>query len=103
MARASPRRARESRAVSGNHAPRCEWAVFPEGWGNSHRRLIVNGEPSDYFIRSAERSHHRHYRRHKHTLLGSGMHPNGGAAVLETGPRVALLMHRAEQMALGAT
>lgn len=84
----------------GNKAPTLKWWHFDLG-PVTRQRLYVNGTETPYFIDTAKEHAHRIYGE-KHGLFGAGMDPKGIAATLDFGPRIAVLKHRAEQMAFTA-
>lgn len=83
-----------------NAAPKTKWFRFEFG-PVSRIRLYVNGNKTRYFIDTAKVPYARCYGE-KHGLYGAGMSPMGNAGVLGYGPRIAVLKHRAEQLALGS-
>lgn len=81
-----------------NNAPKVRWWPFDLG-PVKRQRLYVDGRESPYFVDTARVHGHETYGE-KHGLFGAGMDPKGLAATLGFGPHIAVLKHRAEQMAL---
>lgn len=83
--------------MSTNNAPKFRW--WKADFGHTVRqRLYVDGRETPYFIDSAQVAHHKTMGE-RHGLFGSGMSKGGCAAILGFGRSVAVLKHRAEQMA----
>lgn len=84
-----------------NRAPALKWWAFDLANGVRRQHLYLNGKATPYFIDAAKHIHHRTCGE-RYGLYGSGMHRSGCAAILDFGPRVATLKHKAEQMALAS-
>lgn len=80
-----------------NSAPKCKW--WKTDFGHTVRqRLYVDGRETPYFVDSSHVTGHK-TEGQPHGLFGSGMSKGGFAATLASGRSIAVLKHRAEQMA----
>src|SRR4051794_33085608 len=93
-----------------NQGPVCKWHGIMLACGTRRQRLYVNGVETPFFVDSANGIAAHRTQGSEHGLFGAGMHEckirdrEGNtrycAALLASGKQVALLKHRAEQMAL---
>lgn len=94
-------------AETANGAPQCEWFSATLACGTRRQRLYVDGRETPFFIDSAKGVSAHKSQGEEHGLYGAGMavgERSGRpmAAHLGCGPKITILKHRAEQMALPA-
>lgn len=95
-----------------NQAPKTEWRGFAMACGTRRQRLWLNGIETPFFIDTANGLLAHRTQGQEHGLFGAGMHECAVrdlegrqryiAAVLGSGKKIAVLKHRAEQMALSS-
>jgi len=96
--------------MTSNNPPKSKWRGIMLACGTRRQRLYVNEIETPFFVDSANGVLAHRTQGSEHGLFGAGMHeckirdrqgnPRYIAAILGAGNKVAVLKHRAEQMAL---
>jgi hypothetical protein len=96
-------------ALQTNKTPLCKWRGEIMACGTRRQRLVVDGNQTPFFIDSAMGVLAHRTQGDEHGLFGSGMGPSNfnrhglrSAAILGSGRNIAVLKHRAEQMAFSS-